>query len=191
MSGRVEDYNTNVNFSGKQVNDSTVVPVFVISQVLISETFAPLIGISVKTKSKLSLTFNYKTKRDISLSIANAQITEVNGKDWSLEVGFTKNNMRLPFRDQGRIITLKNDVTFKMTMSITNNQTIQRRIDEGSTVTNGNINFQLRPNVSYVVNKKLTVQAYVERTTNEPLVSNSYFRATTKAGVKIIFNLSQ
>jgi len=99
--------------------------------------------------------------------------------------------MRLPFRDQGRIITLKNDVTFKMTMSVTSNQTIQRRLDEGSTITNGNINFQLRPNISYVVNKKLNIQAYMERTTNEPLVSNSYFRATTKAGVKIIFNLSQ
>ena len=191
ISSRVEDYNTSANFRG-QANDSLkVVPVFVINQVLISETFAPLIGISVKTKSKLSLTFNYKTKRDISLSVANAQITEVNGKDWSLEVGFTKNNMRLPFRDQGRIITLKNDVTFKMTMSVTNNQTIQRRIDEGSTVTNGNINFQLRPNVSYIVNKKLTIQAYMERTTNQPLVSNSYYRATTKAGIKIVFNLSQ
>jgi len=191
LSGRVENYNTSLNFRGQPDDSLRIVPVFVINQVLISETFAPLIGISVKTKSKLSLTFNYKTKRDISLSVANAQITEMNGKDWSLEVGFTKNNMKLPFRDQGRIITLKNDVTFKMTMSITNNQTIQRRIDQGSTVTNGNINFQLRPNVSYVVNKKLTIQAYVERTTNNPLVSNSYFRATTKAGVKVVFNLSQ
>ncbi|HEV8515719.1 MAG TPA: cell surface protein SprA, partial [Cyclobacteriaceae bacterium] len=192
MSSRVEDYNSNLNFTGER-NDSTnqVVPVFVINQVLISETFAPLIGISVKTKSKLSFTFNYKTKRDISLSVANAQITEINGKDWSLEIGFTKNNMKLPFRDQGRIITLKNDITFKMTMGITNTETIQRRMDEGSTVTGGNINFQLRPNVSYVVNKKLTVQAYLERTTNDPLVSSSFYRATTKAGIKVVFNLSQ
>ena len=191
LSSRVEDYNSSLGFTGIVNDSSKVVPVFVINQVMISETFAPLIGISVKTKSKLSFTFNYKTKRDISLSVANAQITEMNGKDWSLEVGFTKNNMRLPFRDQGRIITLKNDVTFKMTVGVTNSETIQRRIDQGSTVTNGNINFQLRPNVSYVVNKKLTVQAYFERTTNQPLVSNSYYRATTKAGIKVVFNLSQ
>jgi cell surface protein SprA len=82
-------------------------------------------------------------------------------------------------------------VTFKMTMSVTSTETIQRRMDQGSSITAGNINFQLRPNVSYVVNKKLTVQAYVERTTNNPLVSNSYFRATTKGGVKVVFNLSQ
>jgi cell surface protein SprA len=193
LSNNIERYNTSANFAANLTDTTSkqLVPMFVISQVLISETFAPLIGISVKTKKKLSLTFNYKTKRDISLNVPNAQITEVNGKDWSLEVGFTKNNMRLPFRDQGRIITLKNDVTFKLTMSVTSTETLQRRIDEGSTVTNGNINFQLRPNVSYMVNKKLQIQAYIERTTNDPLVSNSYFRATTKGGVKVVFNLSQ
>lgn len=194
LSNPITNYNTNPNFvatAKDTANNNQLVPIFVISQVMISETFAPLVGITVKTKKKLTVAFNYKTKRDVSLSIANAQITEVNGKDWSVDVGFTKNNMRLPFRDQGRIITLKNDVTFKMTMSVTSTETIQRRMDQGSSVTNGNINFQLRPNVSYVVNKKLTVQAYVERTTNNPLVSNSYFRATTKGGIKVVFNLSQ
>ncbi len=193
LANNVENYNASGHFVASQTDTTSkqLVPVYVISQVLISETFAPLIGISVKTKSKLSLTFNYKTKRDVSLSVSNAQITEVNGKDWSLEMGFTKNNMRLPFRDQGRIITLKNDITFRLTMGVTSNQTIQRRMDEGSTVTNGNINFQLRPNINYVINKKLQLQFYIERTTNTPLVSNSYFRATTKGGFKLVFNLSQ
>jgi cell surface protein SprA len=191
INNPVENYNT--NFFAKAVSGTSqqLVPVYIISQVMISETFAPLIGISAKTKSKMSITFNYKTKRDVSLNVPNAQITEVNGKDWSLEVGFTKNNMKLPFRDKGRIITLKNDVTFRMTVGVSSNQTIQRRIDEGSSVTNGNINFQLRPNLSYVVNKKLTLQMYVEHTTNEPLVSNSFNRTTTKGGFKVMFNLTQ
>jgi hypothetical protein len=41
------------------------------------------------------------------LNISNAQITELNSKDWSMEFGFTKSNMKLPFKDQGRVITLK------------------------------------------------------------------------------------
>jgi cell surface protein SprA len=191
INNPVENYNTSLFANTTSSTSGQLIPVYIISQVMINETFAPLIGISAKTKSKLSITFNYKTKRDISLNVPNAQITEVNGKDWSFELGFTKNNMRLPFKDKGRIITLKNDVTFRMTFGVTSNQTIQRRIDEGSTITNGNINFQLRPNLSYVVNKKLTLQMYVEHTTNEPLVSNSYNRTTTKGGFKVVFNLSQ
>jgi cell surface protein SprA len=191
----VENYNSTRGFFASQYSrtDTTnhLVPIYVINQVLISETFAPLIGVTVKTKSKMNLSFKYNTKRDISLNVSNAQITEMTGKDWQLEVGYTKSNMRLPIRDQGRIITLKNDVTFRMTMGVTSTQTVQRRIDEGSTVTNGNINFQLRPNISYVANKKLTLQVYLERTVNHPLISSAYPRFNTKGGFKVIFNLSQ
>jgi cell surface protein SprA len=70
-------------------------------------------------------------------------------------------------------------------------KTIQRKIDELNIITNGGTNFQLRPNISYVVNQKLNVQLYYERTVNDPLVSNSYRRATTRFGVQIRFSLAQ
>ncbi len=88
-------------------------------------------------------------------------------------------------------MTLKNEINFRLNISITNNQTIQRKIDEVSTVTNGNLNIQVRPNVSYTVNSKLNVQLYVDSNVNEPLVSNSYPRSTTRVGFKVLFNLSQ
>jgi cell surface protein SprA len=76
-------------------------------------------------------------------------------------------------------------------MSVTNNSTIQRKIDEVNTITNGNINFQLKPNVSYVVNQKLNIQMYLDRNINEPLVTNSFRRSNTRVGIKILFNLAQ
>jgi len=186
----VEKYNTPGYFATTDAQQQ-LVPIYVISQVMISEQFAPLIGVNFRTKKKLNVRLDYKTKRDLSLNISNAQITEVNGKDWAVEVGYTKNNMRLPFKDQGRIITLKNDITFRLNLSVTNNRTIQRKIEEENTVTNGNINIQIRPNVQYVINSKLNIQFYVDRNVNEPLVTNSYRRATTKVGTKIVFNLAQ
>lgn len=187
----VEDYNSGGNFGTVTNESGELIPIYVISQVLISETFAPLIGINVRTKKKLTMRFEYKTKRDLALNISNAQITELNSKDWSVELGYTKNNMKLPWRSQGRVLTIKNDITFRLNMSITNNRTIQRKIEEVNTITNGNINFQLRPNVNYVVNQKLNIQFYVDRNVNEPLVTNSYRRSTTRVGFKILFNLAQ
>jgi len=186
----VEKYNVG-SFANQATNQGKIIPVYVISQVMISEQFAPLVGVNVRTQSKMTMRFEYKTKRDLALNISNAQVTELNSKDWSAEVGFTKNNFKLPFRDRGRVITVKNDVTFRLNMSVTNNQTIQRKIDEVSTVTNGNYNFQLRPNVSYVVNKKLSLQFYFERNTNTPYVSSAFPRATTRFGTKILFDLAQ
>jgi cell surface protein SprA len=185
----IEDYNR--TYFGQQNADGDYVPLYVISQVLISEQFAPLVGINVRTKSRLTARAEYKTKRDLALNISNAQVTELNTKDISCEIGFTKNNMKLPFKSQGRTIVLKNDVTFRMNFSISDNKTIQRKVDDLSTITNGNINFQLRPNISYVVNQKLTVQGYFERTVNEPLVTNSYPRSTTRFGIQVRFSLAQ
>lgn len=189
MRKPIEDYNR--SYFGHINSKTEYVPLYVISQVLISEQFAPLIGINVRTKSRLTARAEYKTKRDLALNISNAQVTELNSRDISCEIGFTKNNMRLPFKSQGRTIVLKNDVTFRMNVSINDTQTIQRKVDDLSTITNGNINFQLRPNISYVVNQKLTVQGYFERTINEPLVTNSYPRSTTRFGIQVRFSLAQ
>jgi cell surface protein SprA len=135
--------------------------------------------------------FQYKTKRDLGLNISNAQVTEGNSKDVSLEVGLTKNNMKLPFKVQGETMILKNDVTFRLNITVSDNNVIQRKINEINTVTNGNLNVQIRPNISYVVNQKLNIQAYFERTINDPKVSNSFRRATTRFGIQIRFSLAQ
>jgi cell surface protein SprA len=99
--------------------------------------------------------------------------------------------MRLPFKAQGRRIVLKNDLTFRMNTTIGDTRTIQRKINDLDVITNGNVNFQLRPNVSYTVNQKLTVQLYFERNVNEPLISNSAPRSTTRFGAQIRFSLAQ
>lgn len=186
----LEDYNK-TQFANQTNKEGDLIPVYVISQVMISEQFAPLVGINIRTKNKMTARFEYKTKRDLSLNISNAQVTELNAKDWSFEIGYTKANLKLPFRDQGRVITIKNDVTFRLNMSVTNSQTIQRKIAEDNQITNGNINFQLRPNISYVVNQKLNIQLYLDRNTNQPFVSTSFPRSTTRFGTKIQFNLAQ
>lgn len=186
----IERYNNGVY--ANKVNDSgRPIPIYVISQVLIAEQFAPLIGINVRTKNRLTARAEYKTKRELALNVSNAQITEVSSKDVSMEIGYTKNNMKLPIKSQGRTIVLKNDVTFRMNLTISNQSTIQRKIEELNVLTNGNINFQLRPNISYVVNQKLNIQAYFERTINEPQVSNSFRRATTRFGFQVRFSLAQ
>jgi cell surface protein SprA len=190
LNNPVEDYNRN-QYASIQNSTGGLIPVYVINTVMFSEQFSPLIGINVRTKNKLTFKFEYKTKRDLSLTVSNAQVTELNNKEWTTEFGYTKNNLKLPFKDQGRIITLKNDITFRMTMGVTNNRILQRKIDDISTITSGNINFQLRPNVNYVVNQKLNIQLYLDRNVNNPLVTNSYRRATTQVGVKILFNLAQ
>lgn len=189
MNRRVEDYNR--RYFGEIGSDGRLIPVYVISSVILSEQFNPLIGVNVRTKGRVTANLQYKTKRDLALTVSNAQITELNSRDVTFELGFTKNNMKLPFKSQGRTVVLKNDVTFRLNTTIGNTKTIQRKIEEDDQVTNGNINFQLRPNISYTVNQKLMLKMYFERTINEPLISISSRRATTRFGVEVRFSLAQ
>ncbi|MBX2961751.1 MAG: cell surface protein SprA [Cyclobacteriaceae bacterium] len=186
----IQNYNREI-FSNLTNDDGRPVPIFIISQVLITESFQPLIGVNLRTKKRLTARAEYKTKRELALNISNARITEVSSRDFSTELGYTKNNMKLPIKSQGRTIVLKNDVTFRMNMTVSNQSTILRKIDDLDVLTNGNVNFQLRPNISYVVNQKLNVQAYFERTINDPQVSNSFRRATTRFGFQVRFSLAQ
>lgn len=182
------------------VNDQGIlVPTFVFNQVLITERFAPLIKIAIRTRTRLNASFEYKTERSIALNIANTQITEIQGKDFVISLGFTKANVKLPFKIAGRTTTLKNDLDFRMDFSLKDTKTIQRKYNDGLTseeiasseVTGGNVNFQLRPNIGYSLNNRLTLQFYYEQNINEPRLSSSYKRSTNSFGVQVRFSLAQ
>ncbi len=173
------------------VNDSgRYVPVYIIGQATIAEQFAPLLGINVRTKNNLTARVDYKQDRSLSLNLNNAQVTETTNNDFAVDVGFTKDNLRLPFKSKGRVITVKNDVTFRMNMSIRDSKTVQRKTNGENTVTNGSQNFQIRPSVGYKLNRQLDITMYFERSMTNPRVG-SFRRATTQFGAQVRFNLAQ
>ncbi|MBT8295013.1 MAG: cell surface protein SprA, partial [Gramella sp.] len=187
LDNNVEDY----PFAFTVNDNGDLIPVYVINQVVISERFSPLIGISVRTRSRMTASLEIKRERNIALNLSNAQVTETNNKDYVFTIGFTKANMKVPFRVQGRTVSLKNDLTFRLDFNVKDAKIIQRKIDETNTITNGNISFQLRPNVSYVLNQRLNMKFYLERSINQPRVSNSFRRSTTAFGVQVRFSLAQ
>ncbi len=186
LSNRVTDYPL-----ASQVTENGLVPVYVINQVAITERFSPLIGINVRTKNQLTAKIDYKRERNLALNLSNSQITEMTSSDISFDIGFTKDKFKLPFRVQGRTITLENDLQFRMSFTIRDTKTIQRKIEETNVITNGNINFQLRPTVSYLISDKLNLTMYFERNINEPRLTNAFRRTTTAFGAQLRFSLSQ
>jgi len=184
---------TKVNSEGQYV------PQFVMQQIVISERFAPLVKISVRTRSRLNASVEYKTERNLALNLSNTQITELNSKDFVLKLGLTKANIKLPFKIKGRTTTLENDFDFRLDLTIKDTKTIQRKFNESTTgtevsvntITNGNINVQIRPNVGYALNNRLTLQIYYERSINTPHLIPPYKRTTTAFGVQVRFSLAQ
>jgi cell surface protein SprA len=167
------------------------IPVFMMNTVVISERFAPLIGINMRTKSRVTARIDFKKERNLALNMSNAQVTELKSSDISFDLGYTKANMKIPIKMKGRVISLENDITFKLNFTLRDTKTVQRKIDEESTVTAGNVNFQLRPQISYVLSQRLNLNFYFERNINTPRITSSFPRSTTAFGVQVRFSLAQ
>ncbi len=187
LSNNVEDY----PFASEIGEDGFYIPVYVMDQIVMTEKFSPLIGVNVRTKSKISGKFEYRWERNLALNISNTQMTEMRNKDYSFDLGYTKSGLKLPFRWKGRTVVLDNDLTMRLNFVVRNTETLQRKIDDVSTITNGNINYQIRPTIAYVVNNRLNIQAYYEKTINAPKISTSFLRTATNFGVQVRFNFSQ
>ncbi len=170
---------------------NTLIPVYVMSTISFVERFSPLVGVNAVTKSKISLRLEYNQDRNVGLNLANSQVAELANKDFTVAMGFTKSNMLIPFKINGRAVRLPNDLRFNMNLTIRDTRTLQRKLDAETIVTQGFINFQFRPQLSYNVNNKLTVTAYFDRMMNNPLVSNSFYRSTVAGGFQIRYSLSE
>ncbi|MDX2304919.1 MAG: cell surface protein SprA [Microscillaceae bacterium] len=175
-----------------------LIPVYVISQVTISERFSPLLGINVRTKANLTFRLDYNKERDLALNLSNAQVTEINNESFVLSVGYTKANIKLPFRSNGKDVILKNDVDFRLDVTIRDTNQEQKFLPRQDGVetgtpppTGGNTNVQVRPVISYVVNQQLNIQFYFETNVNTPKVSSSFPRKTSTGGFQIRYNLTQ
>jgi cell surface protein SprA len=167
------------------------VPIYVMSVISMVEKFSPLIGIQVRTKDNSTFALEYNQERNVSLNLSNTSLADLTNRGLVIRFGTVKNNFRLPFKIGGQSVTLKNDLRFDINLTINDTRAILRKLDGETVPTSGNYNFQLNPKIIYKVNKKLDVTMYFDRMINDPLVTNSFRRATTAFGFKVRFDLSQ
>lgn len=176
--------------SGRLNDFGQYVPVFAMSTITMQEKFYPVAGVNFRTQSRITGRIDYNRDRTVALNLSNAQVAELFNQDLTVNVGFTKNNVPVPFKVNGKRKRLKNDLTMNVGLTFRDTRSIQRKLDGEIIPIAGNINFQLKPTINYVVSNRLSLMFYFDKTFNDPLVSNSFYRATTAGGVQVKFNLA-
>jgi len=188
-SDTINPYNDlgNSPFPGLTNSSGASIPVYIIEAVNITEAFNPLIGINFRTNKKLTGNFQLRRARTITLNLNNVQVQEILSTDVTVGIGVIKTNTKLPFL---KIPPLKNELNAKMDIVIGNRKTIQRKFDQAAAITAGNLNIQIRPNITYAINQRVNVMMYFERTINSPKISSSYKNSSTRFGFQVRFTLS-
>ena len=154
----------------------------------IMEQFSPLINFDATLHNSLILKAEFKKDRNVSLSLANNQITEIKGNEFVIGTGYRFDNVELPFKIAGKKPV--SNLNTRVDISIRSNKTITRKIIENQNqVTAGQQLISIKCTADYKLGKALTVRAYFDRIVTKPFISTSFPTANTNAGLALRFTL--
>ncbi len=195
MSG----YISNLNFEGGGYFQPSAVDTLTnnyypeknIPAIVISEQFAPLIGVDITWKNGITTKFDYKKSRNLSMSFVSYQMSESRTEEFTFGFGYRLKGLTLPFSFGGKKkIKLKNDINFVVDVSYRDNVTLNNRLDqEISEPTAGMKTIRVAPSITYVINQRLNIRIFLDRTRSIPATSASFPITNTRAGVTLRFTL--
>ena len=155
----------------------------------ILEQFSPLIGMDITLVNNLSLKLEIKKDRNVSLSLANNQITEIKGSEMKIGTGYTWRKLQLPIKIAGKSLEPSN-LRMRLDVSVRDNKTITRKIIENQNqATAGQRAVTIQFSGDYNLTKQLMLRLYFDRRINTPFVSTSFPTANTNAGFALRFQL--
>mgnify|MGYP002711439015 FL=1 len=148
---------------------------FDVNLVSINEQFNPLISMDMVWANNLTTHWDINRRRDVSLSLVNAQLSETSGNEIVLGLGYRFGNLPIFLKSK----QLNNDINVQFDFSIRKNNTIIRRITENvDQLTAGEKVMSIKVSADYTFNNRLNLRLFYDRKVDTPYLSLSY--PTTK-----------
>ena len=166
---------------------------FNISSVAITEKFAPLFGVNMTFNNDLTVNAEYRDARTLNLNSSAGQIVETTSKQISIGAGFKFANFNKVLKMAKSQGGVSNDLSLNLDFAFSNNQSLIRRIETAYTqATQGTQTFSINFMASYVLSKRITLNAYFDHQVNTPLVSNSsYPTSNSSYGISVNMSLAR
>ena len=194
----VGSYATNLNYFENTDGFSYVkdladnfVPAYDFNSVSIVEAFNPLINIDITWMSDLTTRGEIKRARNLNLSFANNQLTEVLTSEYILGVGYRFTHMDLIIKTKNSQRAYSNDLNIRADVSYRKSKTILRQLDsDEDQLTAGQGNFTIKTYADYRLSDKFEMRVFYDRVLNDPFTSLSYRTTNSNFGVSFRFTLS-
>ena len=161
---------------------------FDVNLVSINEQFNPLISMDMVWANNLTTHWDINRRRDVSLSLVNAQLSETSGNEIVLGLGYRFGNLPIFLKSK----QLNNDINVQFDFSIRKNNTIIRRITENvDQLTAGEKVMSIKVSADYTFNNRLNLRLFYDRKVDTPYLSLSYPTTNTNFGLSIRYTLMQ
>ena len=160
-----------------------------LTNVNLTEQFSPLVRIDFEMKNAIKILAEYRKDRALSLSFANNLLTEIQGNEIIIGLGYRIKDLKIGTNFGGKKTILKSDLNFKLDMSRRDNKTIIRYLDvNNNQTTAGQTIYGLQLTTDYALSKNLTALFYYDHSFSEYAISTAFPQTTIRGGFTLRYN---
>lgn len=159
-------------------------------QISISEQFNPLINIDITWQNQLLTRIEVRSSRDIMLSFANNQVTDVTSSELIIGTGYRFRDLAFTIAQGGGRRRMQSDLVVRLDASVRTNRTVLRQITQNvDLVSAGQQIFSLNASADYQVSQRVNLRFFFDRTFTNPFISNQFLNVNSHGGISMRFML--
>ncbi|PKQ44373.1 T9SS outer membrane translocon Sov/SprA [Confluentibacter flavum] len=159
------------------------------SNINLEEHFSPLIRIDMEMQNSIKILAEIKKDRLLSLSFDNNLLTEIQGNEYIIGLGYRIKDLRIRSNLAGPSARIVSDLNMKADISIRDNKTIIRYLDlENNQITSGQTIWMLKYSADYAFSKNLTALFYFDYSFSEYAISTAFPQTTIRSGFTLRYN---
>jgi cell surface protein SprA len=164
-------------------------PEIILNNVNLTEQFSPLIKVDFEMMNSVKILAEIRKDRALSLSFANNLMTEIQGQELILGLGYRIKDLRIATNFGGNRSVMKSDLNFKLDFSVRDNKTIIRYLDvDNNQTTAGQTIYGLQFSSDYALTKNLTALFFYDHTFSEYAISTAFPQTTIRSGFTLRYN---
>ena len=187
----INQFQTNLERQNTQFDAETgdVLPETLINNVVLTDQFNPLVRVDFEMVNSFSFLAEVRTDRTLSLSFDNNLLTEINGKEYTLGLGYRFKDVKFVTNIGGEKTRLKGDLNLKADLSLRDNITIIRNLDiDNNQITSGQKLISMKFTADYALSKSLNALFFYDHSFSKFAVSTAFPQTTINAGFTLRYN---
>jgi cell surface protein SprA len=165
-------------------------PELLVAAVTLVDEFSPLIKLDMKMRNSFSLRGEVKRDRTLTMNFNNSTLTDIKGTEFIFGMGYVFKDVKFNTRFTGKKQTLKGDINLRADVSLRDNLTQIRSVDEDNDqISGGQKLFSIKFTADYRLSNSLTASFYYNHQTSQYAISTTFPRQAINGGFNIIYNL--
>ena len=165
-------------------------PELLVAAVTLVDEFSPLIKLDMKMRNSFSLRGEVKRDRTLTMNFNNSTLTDIKGTEFIFGMGYVFKDVKFNTRFTGKKQTLKGDINLRADVSLRDNLTQIRSVDEDNDqISGGQKLFSIKFTADYRLSNSLTASFYYNHQTSKYAISTTFPRQAINGGFNIIYNL--